>query len=243
MPRLDVWLVKQGMFSSRQIAKRAIKAGHVIVNGKVAKPSTIVDENDLISIAGTAQDVPFGYYKISQIFSQLDSRIIGPGDIVLDIGCSAGGFLSFLLKYGTITIGIDVSDEFIENLERMVNENDGLSIVFDNAFKIDILVITDFEKLDLLIIDVTIDPQGTLLLLERFTPLLKIGGHAILALKIDPKSPLINDYVIAMMSHGYSLIRQIVLDESRKEVHLVALRKKPEILVGRTRFELVTFSV
>ncbi len=93
MSRLDIWLVQQGLFSSRQIAKRAIKAGHVIVNGKVAKPSSIVNGTESIIIADMAHDVPFGYSKISQILSQLGSSTIRPGDLVLDVGCSAGGFL------------------------------------------------------------------------------------------------------------------------------------------------------
>ncbi len=96
----------------------------------------------------------------------------------------------------------------------------------DNAFTIDPLVITDYETLDLLIIDVTTDPSGTLQLLSKFTPLLKISGHALLALKIDPESPLINDHATTMMSLGYSHLRQIVLDKSRKEVHLFARREK-----------------
>lgn len=224
MPRLDIWLVQKGIFSSRQIAKRAIKAGYVIVNGNFVKPSTIINGAESIIITDMARDVTLGYSKISQIYSQIGSELLQPGDLILDVGCSAGGFLSFLLEYNVNVIGIEISDEFIDNLEKLVSTNENLSIIFDNAFTINPLIITGYETLDLLIIDVTTNPSGSLQLLDRFTPLLKTTGHVLLALKIDPNSPLINTYSLNLTNLGYLLLKQITLDDTRKEVHLFARR-------------------
>ena len=51
MPRLDVWLVENGHFSSRQVAKRAIKEGMVIVDGKQCKPSKKMSGDEEIVIS------------------------------------------------------------------------------------------------------------------------------------------------------------------------------------------------
>ena len=67
MPRLDVWLVETGQFSSRQAAKRAIKEGLVIVNGKKCKPSTQVSEKDTIELLSTEADVPQGFQKLKEL--------------------------------------------------------------------------------------------------------------------------------------------------------------------------------
>ena len=63
MPRLDIWLVSNGYFSSRQIAKRAIRAGHVTINGIKTKPSKFVTGDETIEVSSVSVDFPIGYTK------------------------------------------------------------------------------------------------------------------------------------------------------------------------------------
>jgi len=56
VPRLDVWLVEEGLFSSRQAAKRAIKDGLVSVNGIQVKPSKQVSGQEEIVVSSEARD-------------------------------------------------------------------------------------------------------------------------------------------------------------------------------------------
>ena len=90
MPRLDVWLVETGQFSSRQTAKRAIKDGFVIVNGRKCKPSTQVSEKDTIELLSTEADVPQGYQKLKELDERLQGKLICDACTALDIGSSAG---------------------------------------------------------------------------------------------------------------------------------------------------------
>jgi len=67
MPRLDVWLVENGHFSSRQVAKRAIKEGMVTINGTQCKPSKQVSGKEDIKISSDFVDMPMGYHKLKEI--------------------------------------------------------------------------------------------------------------------------------------------------------------------------------
>jgi len=48
--RLDIWLWASRFYKSRKIATDAVKGGHVWVNSKRGKPSTMVDINDELRI-------------------------------------------------------------------------------------------------------------------------------------------------------------------------------------------------
>ncbi|MHA1575883.1 MAG: S4 domain-containing protein [Candidatus Thorarchaeota archaeon] len=222
MPRLDVWLVEKNKFSSRQAAKRAIKAGHVTVNGKSAKPSTQVKKTHVVVISSDASDLPIGYDKLKQLDEILGFDIVNPGNLVLDIGSSAGGFLCFLSEKKASAIGIEISKEFEEKLKSIVNKHENLSLIIGDAFFIDPIDICPVNELDLLLIDVTTDVSGTISLIERFSTLLKENGKLIVAFKIKEKKP---DLINKIASLGYAKIETITLDKSRQELHLIAFRR------------------
>ena len=48
--RLDKYLKVSRIIKRRTVAKEACEGGRVSINGKVAKPSTVVKENDVIEI-------------------------------------------------------------------------------------------------------------------------------------------------------------------------------------------------
>jgi 23S rRNA (cytidine1920-2'-O)/16S rRNA (cytidine1409-2'-O)-methyltransferase len=223
MPRLDVWLIQTGQFSSRQAAKRAIKNGLVIVNGVKGKPSTQVSEKDSIEILGTDVDVPQGFLKLKELDGHLQDKLVCNPSTALDIGSSAGGFLTYLAEKGANVIGIEVSERFTEELTKIVDKYPQVSVIFEDAFNIDIEVISDRNQLDIILIDVTTDPDGTLKLIEKFTPLLKEGGRMLAAFKTDPSSDNISTLKDTISQLGYSQIHEFVIDETRHEVHITAL--------------------
>jgi 23S rRNA (cytidine1920-2'-O)/16S rRNA (cytidine1409-2'-O)-methyltransferase len=223
MTRLDVWLVENGLFTSRQAAKRAIKKGHITVNGKIAKPSTRIKGTEDIHITKDNLDRPIGYAKLDQLdakYSLLTSK-----KHALDIGSSAGGFLIYLLEKGYTVTGIEVSEEFIDQLNRLVADNHNLSIVIGDAFQIDPADITSIGSLDLLLVDVTTDPDGTVDLIEQYSPLLMTGGHLVAAIKSKKDTTLLEHLFDSIESLGYTELHYEVLDESRKEIHVIARRK------------------
>ena len=65
MERLDVFLVKREMFSSREKAQEGVKHGRVEVNGKVIKkPSFMVMNDDKIEVKKVDEYVSRGAYKL-----------------------------------------------------------------------------------------------------------------------------------------------------------------------------------
>jgi 23S rRNA (cytidine1920-2'-O)/16S rRNA (cytidine1409-2'-O)-methyltransferase len=223
MPRLDVWLVETGQFSSRQAAKRAIKDGFVIVNGRKCKPSTQVSKKDTIELLSTETDVPQGYQKLKELDERLQGKLVCGTCTALDIGSSAGGFLIYLAEKGVTVVGIEVSKRFTEELHTIVEKYSQTSVIFTDAFDMDPNIVTTNGQLDLLLIDVTTEPEGTLKLIEKFTPLLKKEGRILAAFKSNHKSDTLTSFKDAISQLGYEQLQVIILDETRQEIHITAL--------------------
>ena len=54
--RLDKYLKVSRIIKRRTVAKEACESGRVIINGKIAKPSTEVCEDDIIEIEDDTTD-------------------------------------------------------------------------------------------------------------------------------------------------------------------------------------------
>ncbi|MFW9965941.1 MAG: S4 domain-containing protein [Candidatus Thorarchaeota archaeon] len=226
MSRIDVWLVEQGHFSSRQAAKRAIRAGHVKVNGIPVKPSKRVTESDYIVVSTVLQNHPVGYMKLGEIENALGGNLLPDSiNLALDIGSSAGGFLAYLGELNIPAIGIEVSDEFIDTLEKLVESYPSVSILIDDAFTLEPSTICEEGTLDLLLVDVTTEPDGTLKLIERFSNLMRKGGRLVAAFKFRSTPETIAELHNQVSELGFVDIINLTLDKSRQEVHIVCIRQ------------------
>ena len=106
--RLDLVLVEQGHFASREQAKRAVMAGEVRLGDQVLnKSSVLVPQDAELSVASPPKYVGRGGLKLE---GALDHFGINPeGAIALDIGASTGGFTDCLLQRGAAKVyAIDV---------------------------------------------------------------------------------------------------------------------------------------
>ncbi|MHA1905756.1 MAG: S4 domain-containing protein [Candidatus Thorarchaeota archaeon] len=224
MPRLDVWLVEEGHFSSRQAAKRAIREGLITVNGAQVKPSKQVSGQEEILVSGDARDLPQGYSKLKQIDEMTGGNLACESMLALDIGSSAGGFLSYLDEQGATAIGIEVSSAFIPKLKKLAYHSDRISLIEGDAFSLDIEQVCDIEELDLLLVDVTTEVEGTVQLIERYSPLLKKNGKLVAAFKSRLDDDILAAITPSLTPALYSDIDTIVLESSRQEFHLIAKR-------------------
>jgi 23S rRNA (cytidine1920-2'-O)/16S rRNA (cytidine1409-2'-O)-methyltransferase len=224
LARLDIWLVENGYFSSRQIAKRAIREGLVTIDGKSAKPSSTVKGQEKIEILENFLNHFIGYDKLKQLETFLGNSFMLENSLVLDIGSSAGGFLQYLAKKGAQAIGIEVSYSFKKELSIIVNQYPNISVIIDDAFKIEPSIICEEKCLDLLLVDVTTDINGTLKLINRFRSLVKNGGYLIAAFKSKPDFTIINEVQKNIVNLEFINVHEIVLDESLQEFHIIAAR-------------------
>ncbi|MGQ4910630.1 MAG: S4 domain-containing protein [Candidatus Thorarchaeota archaeon] len=224
MPRLDVWLVREGYFSSRQAAKRAIKSGAVLVDGKQRKPSYSMNGLESITLLDEYADTPLGFRKLREIDQILDGSL-SRADSALDIGSSAGGFLKYLSFIDTrVIIGLEVSERFSEELSIVTDQNPNISILFADAFTVEPLVLTPTQSLDLLLIDVTTSPNGTIELVERFSCLLKSEGLLVVAIKAILGEEVQERISTRLRNLGYSILNVMLLDSTRQEFHIAARR-------------------
>ena len=135
MARLDEYLVSEGYSPRAAALKHYIERGLVKVNGTVVtKKSKKVEPGSRIEI--TEVDRPEGYFKLKGIQEQAD--LIRPGDAVLDLGSSAGGFLIFASEIASKVAGIEYSEEFRPQLAAVMKEHSNVHVVFGDAFTMDI---------------------------------------------------------------------------------------------------------
>lgn len=107
--RIDLRLVEEGLFTSREQAQRNIMAGAVWVNGKrVEKASQLVDEQAPITLTNENERyVSRGGYKLEKAIAEFDLSV--KDRFCLDAGASTGGFTDCLLQAGAAHVdAIDV---------------------------------------------------------------------------------------------------------------------------------------
>lgn len=180
--RLDVYLVESGRFRSRARAKAAILEGKVKVGGVVVrKPSRDIGAADHV-LTDDVPDMPKGYFKLKRI--QEVHPIIGPNDSVLDLGSSAGGFVLYASGIAAKVRGIEFSRDFQEELLGIEADRSNVSIAFADVFHTPLEDLSE-GLVDVLLIDMTLEPEDSILALIRVSPLLKPGGKLLLVLKME----------------------------------------------------------
>ena len=111
--RLDIYLVDNGYYKSRETAKLAISKGLVKVNGKVITKPSFDYETGSIEVDEPLKYVSRGGYKLECAIENfyLDFK----NKVIVDIGSSTGGFTDCSLQYGAkyvyaIDVGTDQLD-------------------------------------------------------------------------------------------------------------------------------------
>ena len=98
--RLDVLLVKKGLFPSREKAKIAIMEGNVFVNGqREDKAGSTFNDDDEIEYRG--KEMPYvsrGGFKLEKAMKSFPVDL--KGKVCMDIGASTGGFTDCMLQNG-----------------------------------------------------------------------------------------------------------------------------------------------
>ena len=214
--RLDAYLVETSHFGSRGRAKQAILKGYVKVNGNIVKKSAKdVSTDDDIDVT-KGMDHPVGYFKLKGI--QEHTGLIKEGDHVLDIGSSAGGFLTFASGIAKSVKGLEFSREFRSELAKIAFENENVSVTFGDVFNIPLNELSS-EPVDVILSDLTLEPADSLKALERILPLLKEGGRLLQVIKIknrENRKPILSH----IESMGLTIID--VLESKKEEIYIIA---------------------
>ena len=100
--RLDVLLVEQGLFETREKAKRAIMAGQIFLNEvRLDKPGEKVPVSSILSVKGKVMPyVSRGGLKLEKAIESFELDL--KNKIMIDVGSSTGGFTDCALQNGVI---------------------------------------------------------------------------------------------------------------------------------------------
>ena len=109
--RVDVLAYKQGLFDTREQAKRGVMAGLVVavINGeRFDKPGEKIDEATELKLKGEKlKYVSRGGLKLEKALNQFGLSV--EGKITIDIGASTGGFTDCMLQNGAVKVySVDV---------------------------------------------------------------------------------------------------------------------------------------
>lgn len=231
MGRLDSYLVEKNMIPTRSRAKRAILAGLVQVNGiTIDKPSYSVRSLDKVEVANQFAQKCAGYWKLHIILNTLDFDILLPSDIVLDLGSSAGGFLEYAAERCQRVIGVEIAPQFLPALQTLEQKYSNISIHIADIFQItprEFMELFQFDHIDVLLNDLTIDPEASLEILRKVLPLLKLNGYIIMSFKMGPRSyDTISELGRRTLQElNLILIKSLVIDQEKREFHIIAQKK------------------
>ncbi|HEX59906.1 MAG TPA: cell division protein FtsJ [Methanomicrobia archaeon] len=210
--RLDEFLVANAYVSSRSRAKFLIREGYVVVNGKaVRKPSYDVRGDEEVEVL--AEDRPLGYWKLSRI--QESFEVIRRGDVVLDLGSSAGGFLIFASEIADEVIGLEISGDFKDRLEKISEERGNVRVIFGDVFDVPPETI---PELDVILNDLTLEPEVSIRALLRFLGRLKPGGRVLCVLK-GVRSAETQRWLAELERHGLEVLK--VIPSTKKETYVI----------------------
>ena len=176
--RIDVLLVEQGFFDSREKAKRAIMAGIVHNDHEIIdKPGTKVPVDMELFVKGTVMPyVSRGGLKLEKALKIFDISM--QNRVMVDIGSSTGGFTDCMLQNGAVKVyAIDVGhgqlDWKLRNDERVVcMERTNIRYVTPD----DLQEPADFSSIDVSFISLT-------KVLLPVYHLLKSGGEVVCLIK------------------------------------------------------------
>ncbi|HEX7514587.1 MAG TPA: S4 domain-containing protein [archaeon] len=215
--RLDLYLVQEKLVASRSRAQRAIKSGLVAVDGRtILKPSFDVTRVNSVIVAASV-DKPAGYWKLKGI--QEAVGLIKIGDVVLDIGSSAGGFLWYAAEFAEKVYAIEFSSSFKQLLDVVVEHYyDKVLLTYADAFSFDFMSFG--VNFDVILNDVTAAPKDSLDLLLKSSAALKVGGRVLQVFKGKPKDFHLNDFLQRFEEYGFKTLE--VITGQKEELYVIA---------------------
>ncbi len=178
--RIDVYLVENGYFETREKAKRNIMAGLVLVNNTpVHKAGENFKEEDIKEVRIKGDACPYvsrGGLKLAKAIKRWNLEF--KGKQMLDVGSSTGGFTDCALQHGAEHVcALDVgTNQLVYKLrvdERVsVFEKTNFRTISDDFFK---------QEFDYITMDVSF--ISTSLLMENVAKNLKTEGKFICLIK------------------------------------------------------------
>lgn len=178
--RVDVLLVQQGLFSSREQAKRAVMAGQILGENeeRLDKAGEKIPVTTALHFKGERlKYVSRGGLKLEKALNDFDITV--QDKVVLDIGSSTGGFTDVALQNGAkLVYALDVGTN---QLAWKLRSDDRVKVMENTNFRYSQLQDFKFGKPEFATIDVSFISLG--LILPPLANILQMGGHVVALIK------------------------------------------------------------
>lgn len=178
--RVDVLLVKQGLFDSREQAKRAVMAGEILGknNERLDKPGQKIPVTTTLHMKGKKMPyVSRGGLKLAKALKAFNISV--KGLTVLDIGSSTGGFTDVMLQNGAkLSYALDVGTN---QLVWQLREDPRVKVMEQTNFRYSKLADFTSGQPEFASIDVSF--ISLKLILPPLSNILKQGGSVVALIK------------------------------------------------------------
>lgn len=178
--RVDVLLVKQGLFDSREQAKRAVMAGEILGknNERLDKPGQKIPVTTTLHMKGKKMPyVSRGGLKLAKALKVFNLSV--KDLVVLDIGSSTGGFTDVMLQNGAkLSYALDVGTN---QLVWQLREDPRVVVMEQTNFRYSKLADFKMGQPEFASIDVSF--ISLKLILAPLSKILQLGGSVVALIK------------------------------------------------------------
>jgi 23S rRNA (cytidine1920-2'-O)/16S rRNA (cytidine1409-2'-O)-methyltransferase len=234
--RLDTILVTRGFFPSREKAADAIRAGAIFVNNKcIRKAGTKIEPEEEITVEESKilSYVSKGGLKLEKGIHSF--RLDFKDKVILDVGCSTGGFTDCALQHGAqFVYGIDVG---IDQLDKSLRDCPKLKAMENLHVKDLRSEHLDGKTMDAIVVDVSF--ISVTRIFPYFLPFLHEEGFVFILIK-----PQFELNSLALDRHGIvqdpkdhaKAIQRVIAAAKKSGLYLYALDYSPLALKKNTEF-------
>lgn len=178
--RVDVLLVQQGLFQSREQAKRAVMAGQILGNNeeRLDKAGEKIPVTTELHFKGEQlKYVSRGGLKLEKALNDFDITI--ENKTVLDIGSSTGGFTDVSLQNGAkLVYALDVGTN---QLAWKLRNDDRVKVMENTNFRYSKLADFKYGQPEFATIDVSFISLG--LILPALANIITMSGNVVVLIK------------------------------------------------------------
>lgn len=224
--RLDILLIKRGIFSSRERARENIINGKIFVDGKVVTKcgKKILQDSNIEFKGEPLKYVSRGGLKLEKALLKFNINL--QDKVCIDIGASTGGFTHCMLLNGAkqvfaVDVGRDQLHESLRNHEKVISyEETNVRALNKNHFG----TLADFASIDVSFISLEKIMENVLGLLHEKGEIMALikpqfeAGHKYLNKKGVVKDKMVHKEVILRLYETFNSLNMKILNFSYSPV-------------------------
>ena len=222
--RLDLYLVNNKYFESRNKAKMEIENNNELINDKIINKASydVLDTDKITILENTLKYVSRGGLKLEDAINSFN--IDFNDKVILDIGASTGGFSDCALKFNAkLVYAVDVGSNQLH--ESLKNDKRVISLENTNILNLDLNILNPYPQI--LVMDVSF--VSILYLIEGINKIIKDDTLFICLIKpqFEVGKMYLKNGVVKDKSLYIKIINNIKNELEKYNLGILKLKKSP----------------